>query len=92
MVASGVINNKLSLIYNDEYGKYIDDKSRRYKKLPVTVLITNDGLMENPVQFAEELSVKVSTYTLYPQFFSNNNGHMVLLSGNAQSIKTNIFQ
>ncbi len=92
MIASGVINNKLALVYNDDYGKYIDDKYRRYNKLPIAVLITNDGLMESPVHFAEELSVKVSTYTLYPQFFSNNNGRLVLLSGNAQSIKTNTFQ
>jgi hypothetical protein len=92
MVASGIINNKLALVYNDEYGKYIDDKYRRYTKLPVAVLITNDGLMENPVTFANELAVKVSTYTLYPQFFSANNGRLVLLSGNAQSVKTNTFQ
>ncbi|GAA4314231.1 hypothetical protein GCM10023149_10320 [Mucilaginibacter gynuensis] len=91
-IASGIMNNKLALIYNDEYGKYIDDKFRRYTKLPVAVLITNDGLMETPVNFAKQLDVVVSTYTLYPQFFNNSDGKMVLISGNMQSVKTVSFQ
>lgn len=92
MVASGIIRNKLALIYNDEYGKYFDDKYHRYIKTPVAVLITNDGLMESPVNFANELDVKESTYKLYPQFFSNSKGRMVVLSGNDQSVTTNTFQ
>jgi hypothetical protein len=92
MVACGVINNKLAIIYNDEYGKYIDDKYRRFTKLPVAVLITNDGLTETPVQFAKQLDVTTSSYILFPQFFNNSDGKMVLLSTNAQSVKTVTFQ
>lgn len=92
MVTSGTINNKLALVYNDQYGKYIDDKWNKNLKLPVAVLITNDGLMEAPVQFAKELDVKVSSYKLYPQYFNDDSGHLMLLSGNAQSVKTITFQ
>jgi len=92
MVASGIINNKLALIYNDAYGKYIDDNYYRNNKLPVAVLINNDGLMENPITFAKDLDVKVSSYTLHPQFFGNNAGQMVLLSVNASSVKAITFK
>jgi hypothetical protein len=91
-IASGIINNKLVLVYNDQYSKYIDDKYRREVRLPIAVAITNDGLMESPVHFAKELDIKISSYTLYPQFFSAGNNKLVLLSGNVQSVKTNTFQ
>jgi hypothetical protein len=92
-VATGIINNKLAVVYNDQYGKYIEDKAYyRDVKLPVAVLVTNDGLMESPVHFAKDLDVKVSTYKLYPQFYSNSDGRLVLLSGNSQSVKTITFK
>lgn len=92
MIASGVINNKLAVIFNDQYGKYIEDKYHRYDKVPVAVTIHNDGLMDAPVHFEKELDVKVSSYTLLPVFFSSNNGKMILLSGNAQTVKTITFE
>jgi len=91
-VASGTINNKLAVVFNDQYGKYIDDPYHKNLKLPVAVLISNAGVMDPPVIFANELDVKVSSYTLYPQFFSNDPGHLMVLSGNSQSIKTVTFQ
>lgn len=91
-VASGTINNKLAVVFNDQYGKYIDDRYHKFKKLPVAVLISNAGVMDPPVIFAKELDVLVSSYTLYPQFYNNDPGHLMLLSGNAQSIKTVTFQ
>ncbi|MDB5030060.1 hypothetical protein [Mucilaginibacter sp.] len=92
MVSSGLINGKLALIYNDQYGKYFDEKSYKNYKLPVAVLITNDGLMEAPIPFAKELDVKVSTYTLYPQFFSSNGGQISVLAGNNSSVKPIVFK
>jgi len=92
MVASGIIGNKLALVYNDQYGKYVDDKYYRNYKLPVAVMINNDGLMDAPVHFENELDVKLSSYTLLPLFFNANSGQMVLLSGNAESVKTVTFQ
>lgn len=91
-VASGTINNKLALVYNDQHGKYIDDKYYKNIKVPVAVLITNDGLMETPVQFAKELDVKISTYKLFPQYFINEPGRLMILSVNSQSVKTVTFQ
>jgi hypothetical protein len=94
MVASGIVNNKLTLVFNDEYDKYIEDKYHEHKgtKLPVAVAITNNGLMENPVHFAKQLDILVSTYTLLPQYFNPNNGRLVVLTSNGQSVKTVTFQ
>jgi len=92
MVASGVINNKVALVFNDLYGKYIDDKYHKSYKLPVAVSINNNGLMEAPVHFENELDVKVSSYTLIPAFFNGVNGHVTVLSTNAQSVKALTFQ
>lgn len=93
MLATGIIDNKLAIIFNDQYSKYIDDKYRRYVnlKVPVAVLITNDGLMEAPVQYAKELDITVSSYTLHPQFFVAGDNKITVLSGNAQAIKTVTF-
>jgi len=92
MVASGVINNKLAVVFNDQYGKYIDDRYYKNLKLPVAVSITNSGLMEAPVHYEKQLDVKVSSYTLMPMFFSVSNGRVVVLSTNSQSVKTVTFQ
>lgn len=92
MIASGIINGKLGLIYNDLHGKYIDDKYNKHLLLPVALLITNDGLMEAPVNFAKELDVKLSSYVLSPQFFSAAQDKLVVLSLNAQAVKTITFQ
>lgn len=90
--SSGIIDGKLALIYNDQYGKYVDDE--RYRKdlmLPVATLITNDGLMEAPAHFEKQLDVVVSTYFLYPQFFVPNQGKIFVLSGNKESVKVITF-
>lgn len=92
MIASGVVGNKLTLIYNDDYSKYIDDKYRKNTKLPIAVSITNDGLMDAPLHFAKQLDVIVSNYALLPQYFNVSQGKMVVLSGNAQSVKTVTFE
>lgn len=93
MLATGIIDNKLAIIYNDHYNKYIDDKYHEYVnlKVPVAVLITNDGLMEAPAQYGKELDVTVSSYTLHPQFFVASDNKIMVLSGNAQAIKTVTF-
>ena len=91
-VASGTINNKLGVVFNDQYGKYFDDPYHKNLKLPVAVLVSNAGAMDPPVIFANQLDVKVSSYTLYPQFFNSDPGHLMVLSGNSQSIKTVTFQ
>lgn len=90
--ASGIINNKLTLIFNDEYTKHINDQAYKGVKLPIGIQITNDGLMEAPVTFVKELDLMTSSYVLCPGFFSYSNGRLVLLSSNEQTIKTSIFQ
>lgn len=92
MVASGIVNNKLAVIFNDQYGKYIDDKYHRNDYLPVAILINNDGLMDTPVHFEKELDVKLSSYKLAPQFFSSYKNRVVVLNINSSSVKTATFQ
>ncbi|KQR71147.1 hypothetical protein ASF92_07065 [Pedobacter sp. Leaf176] len=89
--ASGIINNKLTVIYNDQYGKYVNDPSRTNLKVPVAISITNDGLMENPINFAKPLDVELSSYTMLPAFSFNTNNKIILLSANQQSVKTVSF-
>jgi hypothetical protein len=86
----GILNGKLAVVYNDQYGKYFPNSSYSTYKLPVLVFITNDGLMEQPVHFAKELDVTNSGYTLYPQLF-NAGKELLLLAGNETSIKSVVF-
>lgn len=93
MLASGIINNKLALIFNDQYGKYFTDyRELKNYKLPVAVLVNNDGLMEAPVSFVKELNSRSSYYTLLPQFFNANNGRVTVLMNTNEGIKTEIFK
>nr|WP_067057135.1 hypothetical protein [Mucilaginibacter sp. L294] len=92
MIASGIVNNKLALVFNDQYGKYFEGNTYKYYKLPVAVLINNDGLMEAPVNFAKELDTKVTSYTLMPQYFSSGNGNLVILLQNNETVKTATFK
>ncbi|WP_342644378.1 hypothetical protein [Mucilaginibacter sp. CSA2-8R] len=92
MVASGVINNKLALVYNDQYGKYVEGRYYKNYKLPVSVLVTNDGLMEAPVTYAKDFNVINSGLTLNPQFFTTSNGKISVLSVGSQSVKAASFQ
>jgi hypothetical protein len=93
MVGTGVINNKLVIIYNDQYDKYFEDKYREFTRLkvPVAVSVTNDGLMEAPAQFSKELDIKMSTYILLPQYTVSSNGKVTVLSANSQAVKTVTF-
>lgn len=93
MVGTGIIDNKLALFFNDKYNKYFEDKYNEYShiKVPVSVTITNDGLMEAPKQFLKELDSKISSYVLYPQYTSAGNNRVVVLMGKNDAIKTVTF-
>ena len=88
--AFGILNGKLAVVYNDQYGKYF--KSSSQDKLPVLVFINNDGLMEQPINFAKELPA-FSSFTLFPKYFNNSKtNEMMLLGGNYETIKGIIFR
>jgi hypothetical protein len=89
--AFGILNGKLAVVYNDQYGKYFPNTSYDNYKLPVLVFITNDGLMEQPINLATELQVPSSSYTLYPQIFGAGKNELVLLQGNNESVKSVVF-
>ncbi|MES2429677.1 MAG: hypothetical protein V4556_01995 [Bacteroidota bacterium] len=87
-----VMNDKLTIIYNDQYSKYFPAHSQS-EKLPVLVAITNDGLMEAPVTFEKDLDPNKTGYQLYPQFVnSNGKNEIVLLAGNTVGIRGVIFR
>jgi len=86
--AYGIVNNKLALVYNDTYGKYVPNTSYENYKVPVLVYINNDGLMEAPVHLDKEFQTTRSSYTLYPQFFvAAPTSGIIMLAGNGSSVK-----
>lgn len=85
--AFGIVNNKLAVVYNDTYGKYVPNTSYDNYKVPVLVYINNDGLMEAPIHFDKEFQTTRSSYTLYPAFNTTNAAGIILLAGNGSSVK-----
>lgn len=61
-----ICNDKLTIIYNDQTRKHVKGYESYYSgEIPVLVQITNDGLMQSPVVFKDDL--KIEQYcTLYP--------------------------
>lgn len=59
-----ICNGKLTLIYNDQTGKYTQNSGYN-SSIPVLVQITNDGLMQPPVVFMDKLKLP-DYYVLYP--------------------------
>ncbi len=92
MIASGIINNKLVLVYNDQCGKYVDDIYRRNHKLAVAVAVNNNGLMEAPQPFVKDFDFTYDRLRLYPQFFNADNNKLMLLYGNPEETKVVTFQ
>lgn len=86
-VASGILNNKLALFFNEPYEKYLANKEYEGYKLPVLVLISNDGLMDAPINFSKELVHARSGYTVYPQWYNSNKNSFSTLSGKDEQIK-----
>ena len=91
--AFGILNGKLAVVYNDQYGKYFPNASSYANyKLPVLVYFNNDGLMEQPVHFAKELQVTNSPYILYPQLFVSSPNGLYVLGGNSSSVRGYLFK
>lgn len=91
--ASGIINNKLSIIFNDQFIKYGEGgDSYKHYKLPVAVSVTNDGLMEQPQALIKEFNILSNPFKLYSFFFHAGNDRMVILSADYSSVKPVIFK
>jgi hypothetical protein len=82
--AYAIVNGKYTLIYNDALSKYKANASS-YVKVPVSVTVTNDGLMEQPVNYAKELPQ--SGYTLLPFYFGATASKFSILSSNGSEVK-----
>jgi hypothetical protein len=79
----GILNGKFTAVYNDEYTKYFP-KATSYSntKLPVLVSVTNDGLMEEPVNYETIFrATDYSGFTLMPKFSSNEISNDFLILG-----------
>lgn len=81
--AYGLMNGKLTFIYNDEYRKYFPNMSANYK-LPVLITVTNDGLTGDPVKFDKEFQPSISTtFDLLTKLnYVNKGNEFLILSEN----------
>ena len=91
-VGFGIMNEKLSLVYNDQYGKYFQTTTYNQSKLPVVVQISNEGLMDQPISFTNEFSYSNPICTLMPSIFLNQNNIMIVLAKYGGSLRGVKFQ
>lgn len=79
-----ICNGKLTVMYNDLTKKYIKDDSYYANQVPVLVQITNDGLLQSPVVFKNELKLE-QYFVLYPsRSLQDSNNQISILMGNSQ--------
>lgn len=83
-----ICNEKLTIIYNDQTSKYFKNDSYHYTSaIPVLVQITNDGLMQSPIVFKNDLKLDQG-YILYPSFSIQNSPNQIsFLIGNNEYLK-----
>jgi len=75
-----ICNNKLTAVYNDNANKYAMGSGL----IPVLVQITNDGLMQSPVVFKDDLRLN---YTLYPCYaVQDATNQLSFLMGNGSNM------
>lgn len=61
-----ICNDKLTIIYNDQTRKHVKGYESYYSsEIPVLVQITNDGLMQSPLVFKDDLKLE-QYYGLFP--------------------------
>ena len=88
--ASAIINNKLTVVYNDDLRKYVQN-AYSYK-VPVSATITAEGLLEQPAHYEKEFKTGNSSYTMLSQYSKASDKKMVVLLFNGQSFKAATFQ
>jgi hypothetical protein len=82
-----IVNGKLIVIYNDQTMKYIKNDSYYQNQVAVLVQITNDGLMQPPVVFKNELKLD-QYYALYPSVSVQDSANQLsFLMGNNEYLK-----
>ncbi len=63
-----ICNGKLTIVYNDETRKYVKDYESYYGyQIPVLVQISNDGLMQSPIIFKNDLRLD-AYHTINPSY------------------------
>jgi hypothetical protein len=90
--AFGVLNGKLAVVFNDLYEKHFPNSGYTGYKTALLTYVTNDGLMEQPITLEKEVQTTKTYYQLYPQFFTNTKGNLVMLAGNGTEIKGAVFR
>ncbi|MCW3083381.1 MAG: hypothetical protein JWP12_747 [Bacteroidetes bacterium] len=84
-----ICNGKLTVVYNDDIKKYMKDYySNGYTGLiPVLVQITNDGLMQPPIIFKDDIRID-RDFMLYPAFSTQQaTNQLSFLEANGQYFK-----
>lgn len=88
--ASGIIHNKLTVVYNDDLRKYVQN-SYSYK-VPVSANITAEGLLEQPAHYEKEFKTGNTGFNMLSQYSSASDKKMVVLLYNGQSFKAATFE
>jgi hypothetical protein len=85
-----VVNNKLTVFYNDETKKYIPNDYTYSYLMPMIVQINNDGLMQSPIVLRDKIRIP-EHQTLYPVFgvqVNNNQFNMLMINSNFMQLLT----
>ncbi|MBL7925266.1 MAG: hypothetical protein JNK61_00020 [Bacteroidia bacterium] len=85
-----VVNNKLTVFYNDETKKYIQNDYTYGYLLPTIVQITNDGLMQSPVVLRDKIRLPQQQilYPVYGVQTSGNQINMLMINSNFMQLLT----
>ena len=86
----GIVNEKLCILYNDDLKKFVES-SYSYK-VPVTVLINNDGLMEQPIHYAKQFNTGNTGYNVLCNFAFFKSNQFTTLSLSGKYVKGAIFK
>ena len=81
-----IVNGKFTIVYNDQTKKYTKESYYYQYMIPVLVQISNDGLMQSPVVFKDDLKLD-QAYALYPVFFTQEDNQLNFLMENSSNIK-----
>ena len=88
--AIGVIKNKLTLLYNDDYRKYQENVSAY--KVPVLTSITTQGLLEQPAHLEKEFGAGPYGFNMLTRYNHVSQNTITTLLYNGYQLKAGVIQ
>jgi hypothetical protein len=83
--ATGFVNSKFTILFNDELRKYVKDASTY--KVPVMNTITKEGLLEQPIHYEKEFRSTSSGFVALTVYDCINGNTISLLANNGNRLK-----